>query len=134
MGGRVELSTPVTNAALIGLGWFLGALARYGMGGWVHRRLPLTTFPWGTLAVNLAGCLAIGALAGLMESRQVFGPQARLFAMIGLLGGFTTFSTFGWETLAMLHDGEILRATANVGVQVIGGLLLVWLGYALLVD
>ena len=128
------MSSVVTNATLVGLGGFVGALARYGIGGWVHRRVPLATFPWGTLVVNLAGCLAIGVLAGLMESRQVLGPQTRLFAMIGLLGGFTTFSTFGWETVAMLRDGGILRATANVGVQVVGGLLLVWLGYSMAGD
>lgn len=128
------MTTPVINAGIIGLGGFLGALLRYGLGGWIHRRLPLTTFPIGTLIVNLIGCLAIGVLAGLVQSRQLLGPQARLFALIGLLGGFTTFSTFGWETVAMLRDGENLRAVVNVGGHVIAGLALVWLGYALVTD
>lgn len=81
--------------------------------------------------VNLLGCLAIGVIAGLAESRQLFAPEFRAFTLIGLLGGFTTFSTFGYETFALMRDGEYLRATTNVGLQVIGGLTLVWLGYVL---
>jgi CrcB protein len=93
--------------------------------------MPLTTFPYGTLAVNLLGCLLIGLIAGLGESRQLFGPEVRSFALIGLLGGFTTFSTFGYETFAMIRDSEYVRAAANVGVHVGLGLALVWFGYAL---
>jgi CrcB protein len=119
------------TALAIGSGGFLGALARFGISGLVHRQLPQTTFPVGTLAVNLLGCLAIGVLAGLAESRQLFGPEVRLFALIGLLGGFTTFSTFGYETFAMIRDNESIRALANVGVHVILGIALIWLGYAL---
>jgi CrcB protein len=115
----------------VGSGGFLGALSRYGLSGLVHRHMPLTTFPYGTLAVNLLGCLLIGLLAGLGEARQVFGPEVRLFALIGLLGGFTTFSTFGYETFAMIRDSEYVRAAANVGVHVILGLVLVWIGYTL---
>ena len=77
------------------------------------------------------GRLLIGLIAGLAESRQLFGPEIRLFALIGVLGGFTTFSTFAYETFAMIRDDEYLRATANAGVHVILGLALVWLGYAL---
>ena len=119
------------HAAAVGAGGFLGALARYGLSGIVHRFFPQTTFPVGTLTVNLLGCLLIGVLAGLVESRQLLGPEARVFAMIGLLGGFTTFSTFGYETFALLRDGENLRATANVGLSVVLGLAFVWLGYVL---
>ena len=125
------MSTALINAAAVGTGGFLGALARYGVSGVVHRIFAQTTFPVGTLTVNLAGCLLIGLLAGLAESRQVFGPEVRLFVMIGVLGGFTTFSTFGYETFALLRDGEYLRSIANVGLSVVLGLLLVWLGYAL---
>ncbi len=119
----------VANAAIVGSGGFIGALARYGLTGLVHRQLPHATFPYGTLVVNLLGCLAIGALAGLAESRQLFGPEFRAFALIGLLGGFTTFSTFGYETFAMIRDHDFLRAAANVGVHLLLGLVLVWLGY-----
>lgn len=102
-----------------------------GWEDWSTGQFPLTSFPYGTLVVNLLGCFAIGVLAGLAESRQLFGPEVRLFALIGLLGGFTTFSTFGYETFAMIRDTEYLRVTANVGAHVIFGLCLVWLGYSL---
>lgn len=125
------LKAALFSSAVIGSGGFVGALARYSVGGFVHRQLPMAVFPYGTLLVNLLGCLLIGLLAGLAESRQLFGPQLRQFAMIGLLGGFTTFSTFGLETVAMLRDADYLRAGANVGISVVAGLALVWLGYQL---
>ena len=125
------MQATLISAAVVGSGGFLGALARYGLSGMVHRHLPYTTFPFGTLMVNLSGCLIIGVIAGLAESRQLFGPEFRAFALIGVLGGFTTFSTFGYETFAMLRDGEYFRSVANVGMNVILGLALVGLGYAL---
>ena len=126
-----SLKTVLMNALIVGSGGFLGALARYGLSGIVQRHLPLATFPYGTLVVNLVGCLLIGAIVGLAESRQLFGPELRTFVLIGILGAFTTFSTFGFETFSMLRDHEYLRATANVGVHVMLGLALVWLGHAL---
>ncbi len=125
------MKAALINAAMVGSGGFIGALARYGLSGLVHRQVPFATFPYGTMAVNLMGCCAIGVIAGLAESRQLFGPEFRTFALIGVLGGFTTFSTFGYETFAMLRDAEYLRVAANVGVHVVLGLALVWLGYAL---
>ena len=119
------------NSALVGSGGFVGALARYGISGLVHRQVPLTVFPYGTLAVNLIGCLLIGLLAGLAESRQLFGPQFRLLVLIGVLGGFTTFSTLGFETFTMLRAAEYWRASANVGMNIVFGLTLVWIGYEL---
>lgn len=126
-----SLKAALISSAVVGSGGFVGALARYGMGGLVHRQLPLAIFPYGTLVVNLLGCFLIGLLAGLAESRQVFGPQFRQFALIGVLGGFTTFSTFGFETVAMLRDADYVRAGTNVVVSVIAGLALVWFGYQL---
>lgn len=128
------MRTALLHAFLIGTGGFAGALLRYGMSGLVHRQFPLTTFPVGTLAVNLLGCLLIGVTGGLAESRQLFGPEWRLFILIGLLGGFTTFSTFGYETFALLRDDQYVGAAGNVGLQVTGGLLMVWAGYALTVS
>jgi len=119
------------NALLVGSGGFAGSLLRYALGGAVHRHLPLSTFPYGTLCVNLLGCALIGALAGLAESRQLFSPELRTFAFIGLLGGFTTFSAFGFETIAMARDGDHLRAASNVALHVVVGLGLVWLAYGL---
>ena len=121
----------LTNAMLVGSGGFIGAILRYGLGGLVHRQVPLATFPFGTLVVNLLGCLLIGAFAGLVESRQMFSPEVRAFALIGLLCGFTTFSTFGYETFAMIRDAEYLRVSANVLLHVMLGLGCVWIGYAL---
>ena len=125
------MKATLINAVMVGSGGFIGALARYGLSGLVHRQVPFATFPYGTMAVNLVGCCAIGVVIGLVESRQLFGPEFRTFALIGILGGFTTFSTFGYETFAMIRDAEYLRAAANVGGQVILGLALVWLGYTL---
>ncbi len=92
------MKTAIVTAAIVGSGGFLGALARYGLSGLVQRQLPFASFPYGTLVVNLMGCALIGVLAGLAESRQMFGSEVRTFAFIGVLGGFTTFSTFGYET------------------------------------
>ena len=116
---------------MIGSGGFLGALARYGLTGFVQRQLPPTAFPYGTLAVNLLGCSLIGMVAGLAETRQLLGQEFRAFALIGLLGGFTTFSTFGYETFGMLRAAEYARAVSNVGIHVGLGVALVWLGYIL---
>ncbi len=120
-----------TYALIIGSGGIIGALARYGLTGLVQRQVPLTTFPFGTLVVNLLGCFVIGVLAGLVETRQMFSPEIRTFSFIGILGSFTTFSTFGFETFAMARDAEYLRAAANVGLHLLVGLALVSLGYGI---
>lgn len=119
------------SAILVGSGGFIGAVLRYGLSGWVHATAPSSTFPWGTVAVNLLGCLLIGIIAGLVDARQLFSPEMRIFTLIGVLGGFTTFSTFGYEAFALLRDAEYLRAMIYVGTQVIAGLALVFSGYAL---
>lgn len=119
------------NILFVGAGGFIGAIARYVLGGWVHKLIPLSTFPLGTLAVNISGCFLIGLLGGLSESRQLFGPELRMFIFIGLLGGFTTFSSFAHETLALARDAEFLRAMANIGGNLMGGLASAWVGYAL---
>ena len=113
---------------LVGAGGFLGSVFRFVLSGVVHRSFPMSEFPFGTLVVNILGCLCIGLLHGLAETRQVVGPELRLFLMIGLLGGFTTFSTFGYETMALLRDAEIFRAVGNVLLQVLCGLFAVWVG------
>ena len=92
------MKSALINAALVGSGGFIGAVFRYAMSGVVQRHAGLSTFPFGTLAVNMLGCFLIGAAVGLADSRQLFGPEFRLFALIGLLGGFTTYSTFGYES------------------------------------
>ena len=116
---------------LAGLGGFLGSVGRYALSGAVQSMLPASRFPWGTLAVNVAGCFAIGILGGLAEHRALLTAEARVFLMIGLLGGFTTFSSFGFETLALLRDGQFLGASSNVIAQMLLCLLAAWLGLAI---
>lgn len=88
-----------------------------------------TAFPWGTLAVNVSGCLLIGALSGIADGRGAVTPAARAFLMIGVLGGFTTFSSFGYETLQLTRDGEVGRALINVALNILVGLAAAWGGY-----
>ncbi len=119
------------QAFLVGAGGFLGSVLRFAVGALVHRALPVSSFPYGTFVVNILGCSAIGILAGLAETRQILGTEFRLFLIVGLLGGFTTFSTFGWETLSLLRDAERLKAVTNVVLQIVVGIAGAWTGYAL---
>ena len=116
---------------LVGMGGLLGSVGRYALSGLVYRFVPAAVMPYGTMVVNVLGCLIIGLLGGLADARQVIGSGTRLFVFIGLLGGFTTFSTFGYETLALARDGEYLRAGANVVLTVFLCLLSVWVGHAI---
>jgi CrcB protein len=114
---------------VIGLGGFVGAIARYVLSGVVHRQWG-TSFPAGTLLVNVLGCLVMGILMALVEDRQLLTPGARMFLMVGLLGSLTTFSTFGYETMELMRDGNWPATLANVAANVTLGLAAVWLGRA----
>ena len=116
---------------LVGLGGFLGAVARYTLGGLVLHLTVQERFPFSTFAVNVLGCLAVGVLAGLAERHQAFGPDARLFLFTGLLGGFTTFSAFGLEAVYLLRRGEVATAALYAGGSVVLGIAAVWLGLKL---
>jgi CrcB protein len=115
----------------IALGSAIGGAARYGCAGLAARWLG-ASFPWGTLIVNVSGSLVIGFLAALMapDGRLLAAPDLRAFLMIGVLGGYTTFSSFSLETLNLVRDGEWLFAVANVLLSVVLCLVAVWLGYA----
>lgn len=113
---------------LIALGGGLGSVLRYLVSGLVQSGARDTAFPIGTLAVNLAGCLAIGVVAELSESRGVFNAEMRSLLVVGLLGGFTTFSTFANETLSAAREDALLFAAGNVLLSVSFGLVAVWLG------
>ena len=115
---------------MVGAGGFAGAVGRYLVSGLVHRLLPMSHLPYGTLAVNVAGCLAIGVLGALADVRGLFPGPTRLLVFIGVLGGFTTFSTFAFETLALARDGESVPAAANVVLHLFLCLLAVTVGDA----
>lgn len=117
------------NIILIGLGGFIGSVSRYLLGDFVHSLLDKPAFPYGTFIVNIFGCLLIGTLGGLSESRNFFDTQTRMFLFIGLLGGFTTFSSFGFETFNLAKQGAHLHALTNVFLQIILGLIAVSIGY-----
>ena len=113
----------------IGVGGALGAIARYALGGAVHRIIP-GFFPYGTFVVNVLGCLVFGLIVGLAESRFVVGPGTRVFLLVGVIGGFTTFSSFTFESFELLRSGQFAAASANVLGQVAFGLLALWAGFA----
>lgn len=115
---------------MVGIGGFAGSVSRYLLAGFVQK-LCQNPYPYGTFAVNIIGCLAIGFIAGLSQGKYNISPQLRLLLMVGFLGGFTTFSTFTNETFALLTDGQLLAALANVLISVTLGLIAVWLGFIL---
>ncbi len=131
---RLELSCwedrDVLTYFWIGLGSALGGMGRYWCSGVVARTFG-ETFPWGTIVVNVSGSLIIGFLATLMspDGRLFVPPDARAFLAIGLLGGYTTFSSFSLQTLNLVRDGEWLWATANIFLSLTLCLAAVWLGY-----
>jgi CrcB protein len=114
----------------VALGGAIGAVTRYTLATAVHRVVP-TLFPLGTFVVNVMGCLVFGLLAGLAEGRFVFQPVVRSFLLVGLLGAFTTFSTFAFESVELLRDGQIAWAVFNLGGQVFVGLVALWVGYVI---
>lgn len=115
---------------LIGLAGFIGTLSRYWLSGVVGRRYG-ETFPLGTLVVNLVGCFLVGLLFYLLHERFLVNQTVRTVVLIGFLGGFTTFSSFGLQTFTLLQDGEFGLAVLNVSAANLVGLVLVWAGYTL---
>ncbi|HMC81626.1 MAG TPA: fluoride efflux transporter CrcB [Candidatus Polarisedimenticolia bacterium] len=115
----------------IGLGGFVGTVARYLLGGLLNRMSPGALFPYETLIINVSGCLAIGWIAGLSEFRGIFPGEVRTVLTIGVLGGFTTFSSFGYETFQLLREGQWGASLLNAALQVVLGLAAVWAGQAL---
>ena len=113
---------------LVALGGAVGSVARYSLSGFVLRHTLDWRFPAGTFAVNVLGCLLAGVLAGLAEKHGMFSAELRLLLFTGLLGGFTTFSAFGLETMHLIKRGEVAMAGANVVVSVLAGLLALWIG------
>jgi len=121
---------PMQKTIFIAVAGLIGTLLRYWVSGVVARRFG-ETFPWGTMAVNLIGCFVTGAVFYLSEERFLINPTVRTVILIGLLGGFTTFSSYGLQTFTLLRDGEFGLATVNVAASNVVGLLMVWAGYVL---
>jgi crcB protein len=117
---------------LVAVGGAIGSVTRFWMTGVIDTRIG-GAFPWGTIAVNVLGCLVIGFLAAFHQpdSRWIISPAARQFLMIGICGGYTTFSSFSLQTLTLLQNREWLHAGANVLLSTILCLVATWLGFAL---
>ena len=122
------------NYFFVALGGALGSVGRYWLSGLIANRFG-STFPWGTIIVNITGCFVIGFFNTLTstEGRWLVSPATRTFFMIGICGGYTTFSSFSLQTLNLVNDGEWLYAGANILFSVVLCLLGVWLGHALAV-
>lgn len=118
----------MSRLLLIGLGGFVGAVLRHLVGGAIQHVSRSASYPIGTLAVNVSGCFVIGLLAQLAESRGMLTDASRAFLIVGLLGGYTTFSSFGNETLNLVRSGESALGALNVVAHVLLGLAAVWAG------
>jgi CrcB protein len=116
---------------LVAIGGAFGSVARYKLSGWVLHHALDWRFPAGTFTVNVVGCLLAGVLAGFAEKQNLLSPETRLLLFTGVLGGFTTFSAFGLETMHLLRRGDVLIAGANVVLSVLAGLAALWLGLAM---
>jgi CrcB protein len=113
---------------IVGVGGFLGSVLRYWLSG-AAQRWTSGGFPIGTLVVNVIGCLVVGAFWCLVEYRAWFSPEHRIFVTGGILGGFTTFSAFGYETFTLLRDGEYVPAMTNITASVVIGVAAVSIGW-----
>lgn len=120
----------MTKWLALGLAGGAGTLARYWLSGWVARHYG-ESFPAGTMAVNLVGCLLIGILYGWFEERFLLDPLVRTALLLGFLGAFTTFSSYGIQVFTLLRAGEFFYAGLYMAISNLAGLLLVWLGYGL---
>jgi len=129
LGSTLATRIPWSTLAAVGGGGILGANARYQLGEWIITRWG-TTFPWGTLLVNLSGSLVLGFYLTLATERFTARPLTRLFVATGFLGGYTTFSTFSYEAMRLLQAGEPVRALLYVTGSLLAGIAAVIAGAA----
>ena len=113
---------------LVAAGGAAGSIVRYTLSSWIKSLMPSSGFPWGIFIVNVSGCLLFGLLQGWCQSR---GDAWKMLLLTGVLGGYTTFSTFGWDTFALFQRGQPGLAAANAMASVVFGVLAVWLGMVL---
>jgi len=116
---------------LVGLGGFVGSILRYLISSWVPSLIDTIALPIGTIVVNIVGCFILGFLSSRADTLPGFSETTQVFLMVGILGGFTTFSTFGNETAVLLRNGQSLHALANILLQVVPGIASAWFGYVL---
>ncbi len=114
----------------VALGGAIGSMARFGVSSLVVKQVNPVNFPWGTFSVNILGCMLAGVFLVVAETMQSISQEARLFIVTGLLGGFTTFSAFGIETLGLIKRGEMLIALSYASLSIIVGVLAMWLVYS----
>lgn len=126
------MNTSARLLASIALAGGVGSVARYLLSSWAVRTFPDARLPVGTLLVNVLGCVAAGLIAALAAKQTLISPEQRTWILVGLLGGFTTFSAFGLETVLLLKRGELSVAVLNVVLSVLLGVVAVWLGWTLI--
>ena len=116
------------DALAVGVGGFFGCVARYLVGVLISRIFDAPDFPFATFVVNIVGCLLIGFLGVLAENTNLISPPMQLLLIVGFLGGFTTYSAFGYQTLMLMRDGSLWLAFLNVAAHIVFGFGAVWLG------
>jgi CrcB protein len=118
------------SLAFVAIGGAIGSMLRYLLSTFVLRASG-SLFPVGTFTVNLVGCVVFGVIVGAAEHRFVLTPEGRAFLLVGVLGGFTTFSSYAYESFTLLQDGQFLAASVNIVGQVVAGLVGLWVGYVI---
>lgn len=119
------------NYLIVFIGAGLGGLCRYLMSPAIQRAAGDSIFPFGTMSVNMLGCVFIGLLGALAEAKGLLHGETRLLLFVGVLGGFTTFSSFGFETFQLMREGAISYAVLNAILQVVLGIVCVWIGWVI---
>jgi CrcB protein len=113
---------------MVGIGGFVGAIARFWLGSYIGGKMG-TRFPYGTFAINISGSFLIGLILTVLSERTHLSPNWRYLVPIGFIGAYTTFSTFEYETLRTVQDGQFLIASLNITVSVLLGFAAVWAGF-----
>lgn len=119
----------MTASLLVAVGGAIGSVARFQLGELATRLYPDWKFPIGTFVVNILGCLAIGLLAGMAERPNAISPELKRFLFVGILGGFTTYSAFGLETMHLVRRGNVAIAGSYVALSIVVGFVVCWFGF-----